>query len=517
MGIRRAGILLHVTSLPGPYGIGDFGGAAYRFVDFLRRAGQSIWQILPLGPTGYGDSPYQSFSAFAGNPLLISPEHLLRDGLLTETDLTDASGLATEQFPTERFPADRVDFERVTPWRMALLERAFARFSADAPGDWRAEFNRFRASEARWLDDYTLYMALKESYPPGVWTDWAAGDRQRQPAALQARRQELAGRIELHAFAQFLFFRQWRELKQYANRQGVLVMGDIPIFVAHDSADVWAAQELFSLDAQGRPTLIAGVPPDYFCATGQRWGNPLYRWDRLAEQDYRWWTERLAAAMRTLDLIRIDHFRGFEAYWEIPASAPTAMTGRWVAGPGDDLFRAMTARLGPLPLIAEDLGVITPAVEALRDRLELPGMRVLQFAFGEDPKANDYQPHNYPRHCLVYTGTHDNDTSVGWHHSQAGEGTTRTADEIAAERDLALRYLHSDGREVHWDMIRAAHASVADVAIVPMQDVLGLGSEARMNMPGSSTGNWRWRMPAQPPRDLELRLAEMTGLYGRQV
>jgi 4-alpha-glucanotransferase len=508
MGIRRAGILLHVTSLAGPYGIGDLGSAATRFVDFLRRTGQTIWQVLPLGPTGFGDSPYQCFSAFAGNPLLISPELLLADGLLRAEDLE----------PVPAFATDHVEFEKVIPWRTGLLNQAFRRFQSGPANVWRAEFTQFRAREAEWLDDFALFMALKEHYPPGAWTAWTPEDRHREVAALRSRRLELAERVDFHAFAQFLFFRQWRDLKEYANRQGVLILGDVPIFVSHDSADVWADQELFSLDAAGQPTLIAGVPPDYFCATGQRWGNPLYRWDRMAQQEYAWWTRRLASALRMLDLLRIDHFRGFESYWEVPAGADTAIPGRWVPGPGEALFRAVESRLGPLPLIAEDLGVITPAVEALRDRLELPGMRVLQFAFGDDPKADDYKPHNYPSNCVVYTGTHDNDTILGWYRSQAGAGTTRTAEQIHAERDLALRYLNSDGGEIHWDMIRAAWASVAETAIVPMQDILGLGSEARMNQPGSGAGNWRWRMAVDGPgEDAENRLAELTRLYGRSA
>lgn len=503
---RRAGILLHITSLPGRFGIGDLGDEAYRFVDFLSRSGQSIWQILPLGPTGYGDSPYQSFSAFAGNPLLISPERLVADGLLSELDL--ANGPA--------FRADRVDFETVAPWRTALLRKACLHSTTRGNAALRSEFEKFCSASAGWLDDYALFMALKNEHPSGAWPLWELGLRQRDSRVLAACRKRLEPQIVVQQFEQFLFDRQWRELKQYAHERGVLILGDVPIFVSHDSADVWSHQELFCLDADGNPSVVAGVPPDYFSEMGQRWGNPLYRWDALADSSFDWWIRRMESAFRAVDLVRIDHFRGFEAYWEIPADSPTAATGRWVAGPGAALFRALEARLGRLPILAEDLGVITPPVEELRDSLSLPGMRVLQFAFGDDPKATDYKPHHYPRHTVVYTGTHDNDTTVGWFRAQAGQGTTRTHDQVAAERDFALRYLDSDGTEIHWDLIRAAWASVANTAMAPMQDLLGLGTEARMNLPGSATGNWRWRLaPDLLTEEVERRLAELTSIYDR--
>lgn len=506
MRLRKSGILLHVTSLPGALGIGDLGPAAYEFVDFLARCRQAIWQVLPLGPTGYGDSPYQSFSAFGGNPLLISPERLFDEGLLSADELDAAPA----------FPTDRVEFETVPAWRTGLLHKAFQRFTATTTPGFNEAFEKFCRTEAAWLDDFALFMAIKERQPAGDWTSWDAELCRRQPEALQLVQRELAEAMRFHRFTQFLFRRQWSELRKYANERGVLILGDVPIFVAHDSADVWANQSLFQLDEAGRATAVAGVPPDYFCATGQRWGNPLYRWDRMAATGYAWWTARMAAALATVDLVRLDHFRGFEANWEIPADRETAIAGRWATGPGLALFHAMSERLGPLQVIAEDLGVITPQVERLRDDLGYPGMRILQFAFGEDPKAVDYQPHSYVRNCVTYTGTHDNDTAVGWFRSQAGEGTTRTAEQIDAERDFALRYLHTGGTEIHWDLIRAAWSSVADTALAPMQDLLGLGSEARMNRPGSESGNWRWRLaPDAITADIERRLREMSEVYGR--
>jgi 4-alpha-glucanotransferase len=504
---RVSGVLCHITSLPGKFGCGDLGPAADEFLGFLERTGQSRWQVLPLGPTGYGNSPYQCYSAFAGNPLLISLERLAEAGLLTATDLA--------RFPASSDPA-KVDFELVGPAHYALLNEAANHFHQRATAKMKAEFAAFCHLEAAWLDDYALFMALKEAHGGVAWIEWEPALVRREPAALAAAKKKLAAACERQAIIQFLFFSQWQSLRERCHAAGVLIVGDAPIFVSHDSADVWSHPDLFFLDEAGLPTVVAGVPPDYFSATGQRWGNPLYRWDKMQRTGFAWWRQRMKAALQLFDFVRLDHFRGFEAYWEIPASDPTAIRGRWVPGPGRALFDALKEELGGLPLYAEDLGLITPPVEALRDELQLPGMRVLQFAFGDDAKAADYRPHNYPRHCVVYTGTHDNDTTVGWFRSEAGEGTTRDEEQIARERDFALRYIGTDGREIHWDMIRLALASVADTAIIPLQDLLGLGTSARMNLPGTGVGNWTWRMtPGALTKEIEERLADMTRIYDR--
>ena len=504
---RVAGVLCHITSLPGKFGCGDLGPAAEDFVQFLARTGQSRWQVLPLGPTGYGDSPYQCYSAFAGNPLLISLEKLVEIGLLTATDLVG--------FPKSA-DAAQVDFDPVRAAHDALLRKACTKFAASSSTPLHVAFENFCQAEADWLDEYALFMAIKESQGGGSWTDWDPPLGGREPLAIANAKTKLKKQIEEQKIIQFLFTSQWQALRERSHAAGILIVGDAPIFVSHDSADVWANPELFELDKLGQPTVVAGVPPDYFSATGQRWGNPLYRWDRMRETGYRWWRRRMASALKMFDFVRLDHFRGFEAYWEIPASSPTAVGGRWAPGPGRDLFEAIRQELGGLPIYAEDLGLITPPVEALRDELNLPGMRVLQFAFGDDAKSLDYRPHNYPRDCVCYTGTHDNDTTVGWFRSEAGEGTTRDEDQVSRERNFALRYLGSDGTQIHWDMIRAALGSVADTAIIPLQDLLGLPSSARMNQPGTGTGNWRWRMKvgAITP-EIEKRLADMTKIYDR--
>ncbi|MBX3443955.1 MAG: 4-alpha-glucanotransferase [Planctomyces sp.] len=501
---RRSGLLLHVSSLPGRFGIGDLGPDALRWIEQLARARQSVWQILPLGPTGYGDSPYQCFSAFAGNPLFISPERLIEDGLLPDSVLKDA----------RRFKPGPVDFERVTPWRMARLREAFAAFSSKRPRKLTGEFDEFRQQSDKWLGDYALFMALRDRWPDRSWTDWPEELRSRGPEALHAARREFSEGVGFHEFCQFLFLRQWTAVREAAQARSISIMGDVPIFVSHESSDVWANQSQFELDARGRPIHVAGVPPDYFSETGQRWGNPLYRWDRMEADGFRWWIDRLAGSLTLVDFIRLDHFRGFEAYWEIPAAAPTAATGRWVPGPREKLFRVLRDTLGELPLIAEDLGVITPAVEQLRDDFQLPGMRVLQFAFSGDNEV--HRPHRYVANSVAYTGTHDNDTTWGWFHAEPGKSTTQSAREVAAERRFAQRYFNSDGSEIHWTLIRAVWQSVADLAIAPVQDVLGLGSEARMNLPGTGTGNWRWRLrPGQLKADAMQRLADLTGLYDR--
>jgi 4-alpha-glucanotransferase len=502
---RQSGILLHPTSLPGRFGIGDLGAEAYRFVDFLAAAGQGIWQVLPLGPTGYGDSPYQCFSAFAGNPLLISPEALLEEGWLEPADLDAAPHL----------PAHEVDYGAVIAFKQALLTRAWERFKARADDAQRRDFAAFCAAHATWLEDFALFMTVKEAHSGVVWTQWEKDIAAREAAAMARWRQDSANAIEARKFAQHLFFKQWAKLRDYCHARGVKIMGDIPIFVAHDSADVWAHRELFQLNDDGTPTVVAGVPPDYFSATGQLWGNPLYRWDVLAASEYAWWIERFHAILALVDLVRLDHFRGFESYWEIPGGEPTAVKGRWVKGPGAPLFEALRNAMGVLPIVAENLGVITPEVEALRESFGLPGMAILQFAFGADAQGGTFQPHNYVRDLVVYTGTHDNDTVVGWWTGGVGD-STRLAEDVREEHEFARKYLATDGHEMHWVMIRAILASVADTAIAPLQDVLGLGSDARMNLPGRPSGNWQWRFTAEALTEaIRERLLDLTMTYGR--
>ena len=507
---RCSGILLHPTSLPGRLGIGDLGPEAYRFADFLAGAGQRIWQVLPLGPTGYGDSPYQCFSAFAGNPLLVGLEKLVTEGDLSPCDLTD-------DLPA--FPDHQVDFGWVVRHRLPLLQRAARNFFARASARRREDFQMFCRQNAPWLDNFALFMALKEAHGgEAVWNKWEGDIAARQPKALARWEAVLSEPINTQKYVQYQFFKQWSELKAYCHDRGIQMMGDIPIFVAHDSADVWAQPELFHLDADGNPSAQAGVPPDYFSATGQLWGNPLYRWGVMAETGYAWWIERFRSTLRLVDIVRLDHFRGFEAYWEVPGSDRTAINGRWVKAPGGQLLEAVQKTLGDLPIVAETLGVITPEVQALRDRFGFPGMGILQFAFGTDPQAPEFKPHNYSRHFVVYTGTHDNDTMIGWWTSSGVGDSTRTAENIRAERDFALQYLGTDGREMNWVFIRTILASVADTAIIPLQDVLGLDSRARMNLPGTSSGNWRWRFTADRlTPEIGQRLRELTVTYDRAL
>jgi 4-alpha-glucanotransferase len=505
-GSRVSGILLHPTSLPGPFGIGDLGAGAYQFVRFLQEGCQHVWQMLPLGPTGYGNSPYQTYSAFAGNPLLLSLETLQAEGWLSASDLMKAPP----------FPSNRVEYDAVRDFKQCMLWKAFETFQRTAGRSQLDELAAFSQRQAEWLDDYTLFMALRETYAGASWTDWEHNSARREPAAMEGWRKKLSSRVQFHAFLQYQFFRQWQSLKAECHQHGIRLFGDVPIFIAHDSADVWAHPELFYLDAAGNPTVVAGVPPDYFSRTGQRWGNPLYRWDVMAASGYAWWIQRLRTMREMVDIIRLDHFRGFEAYWEVPAAEDTAINGRWVEGPGAAFFEVLHQALGELPVVAEDLGLITPEVRALRDRFRLPGMRVLQFGFGGDPRTNEHCPHNYPRNCVVYTGTHDNNTSLGWWHEVEQPEHAAGLEHMQAERLAALKYMASDGREVHWDMIRLALASVGTVAIVPLQDVLGLGQEARMNYPGKPEGNWQWRYAADLLTDaLAGRLRELTEIYGR--
>lgn len=506
---RASGILLHPTSLPGGVGIGDLGQAAYDFVDFLEETGQSLWQVLPLGPTGYGDSPYQCFSAFAGNPLLVSLDPLMESGFLTQSDLDSISGLSVEA----------VDFGAVIETKARLLTKAHAGFIDLADEDTKADYLKFTEQAAWWLEDYATFRAIKDAHDGQEWTKWESYLRDREDKALHFFRENHAVEISRHKFWQYLFFKQWMALAAYANKKGVRIIGDIPIFVAHDSADVWANPQLFYLDKEGNPTSIAGVPPDYFSETGQLWGNPLYRWELMAKDGYQWWIKRIRAALSLVDIVRLDHFRGFEKYWAVPATETTAVNGKWELGPGADLFnaikKAFADETGELPIIAEDLGLITPAVDALREQFNFPGMRVLQFSFGTDPDADKLKPYSFVRNSVVYTGTHDNDTTLGWFSMQddrpAADGATKLT-----EQQFAIKYLGSNGKELNWDFIRLALASVADTAIIPLQDVLGCGSESRMNTPARESGNWSWRFHAeQLTPELRQRLADLTDIYGR--
>lgn len=491
---RASGILLHPTSLPGPYGIGDLGPEAYAWVDFLVKTGCSYWQVLPLGPTGYGDSPYQCFSAFAGNPYLVSPDLLLEEDLLDEDDLADMPD----------FPVDEVDYGTLIPWKINLLDRAYTRFKRNPPDTLPEKFQAFAEENKNWLLDYALFMALKDAHEGQPWPSWEPDLRSRQPEALEEARREQADNVLRHMFRQFIFFQQWMALKAYANQSGIQIIGDIPIFVAHDSAEVWARPDLFYMDEQGQPTVVAGVPPDYFSPTGQLWGNPLYRWEAHAATGYQWWIQRLQAVFELVDLVRLDHFRGFSGYWEIPADEETAENGRWKPGPGRAFFTAVKKTFGELPIIAEDLGEITDDVIALRKSFELPGMKILVFAFDDDAN-NDFLPHNYSSDFVVYTGTHDNDTVLGWY---------QRVDE--KERDFTRRYLARSGKDIAWDLIRLGWSSVASIAITQMQDVLELDNQARMNYPSRPSGNWQWRMLPDAIKDWHVsRLAELNVLYGR--
>ena len=497
---RSSGILLHPTSLSGPYGIGDLGPSAYQFLDFLEAAGQSLWQVLPLGPTGYGDSPYQCFSAFAGNPLLISLDVLHDDGLLDSNDLDQA----------KRPVSPTVDFPAVIAAKSRALDHAAARFKATP------EFEEFCRRRQSWLEDFTLFMALKEEFGMAAWQDWPAPLRARDSKALGEFREARAARIHAHTFFQYAFFTQWTRLRADANRRRIRLMGDIPIYAAGDSSDVWARPRLWLLREDGHPAQMAGVPPDYFSATGQLWGNPIYDWNAHAASNYAWWIDRFRAAFQVFDLVRLDHFRGFQAYWQVPYGETTARNGAWITGPGVDLFEAAERALGPLPLVAENLGVITPEVEAIRHRFHFPGMSVLQFAFGKDQQSSDFRPHNFPRDLVAYSGTHDNDTTIGWWTSSGAGDSTRTADDVATERAFALAYLAVDGSEMNWSFIRTLMASVANTVIFPVQDLLGLGSEARMNTPATLGRNWKFRLlPGQLVDGIAARLRQFAEIYDR--
>ena len=491
---RNSGILLHPSSFPGPYGIGDLGPEAYRWVDFLKNSGTRYWQILPLGPTGYGDSPYQCFSAFAGNPLLVSPEILLDEGLLEQKDFRKKP----------RFSKGKIDFGPTIIWKNQILERAFHHFLSKKFEILQSEFQAFLETEKAWLDDYALFMAIKESQNGAPWITWEADLKSRNKKSLKAFQATHSQDITRHKFNQYLFFKQWNSLRAYVNAKGIQIIGDMPFVIAMDSADAWTHPELFLMDADLKPTMVAGVPPDYFSATGQLWGNPLYKWPVHQKQGFSWWLERLSAVLKLVDLVRLDHFRGFAAAWHVPFGNETAIQGQWIPGPAKELFTAFKKKFGKLPIIAEDLGVITEDVKALRDGFGLPGMKILQFGFTGDPD-DDFLPHNYPVNCFAYTGSHDNNTAQGWY-DQASAG----------EKAWCRKYLNAPNGSIAWPMMRALWASVAMNVVAPMQDLLSLGAEARMNLPGSQSGNWSWRMAATDLNpELAKKLKDLNFTYAR--
>ena len=494
MNERASGILLHPTSLPGDYGIGTLGKTALNFIDFLVRAKQQYWQILPLGPTGFGDSPYQCYSAHAGNPNLIDLGLLINSHLLSSEDLASLP----------RFDEGQVDYEMVQKARLPLLYKAYRAFISHAADLEKLAYRNFLKSHSSWLNDYALFRAIKEEAGHLPWYQWKKELKTRNHETLKAAETRLAEKTDFHKFLQFIFFKQWMSVKEYAKKHKITIIGDIPLYISMDSSDAWANPVAFEFDEELMPVRVGGVPPDYFSETGQLWGNPLFRWDYMKNTNYIWWMDRIRTNLTLYDIIRIDHFRGFAAYWAVPYTEKTAINGAWVPGPGKEFFEALKKEFGKLPIIAEDLGVITPDVEDLRDSFGFPGMKILEFAF-DSSEANDYIPYNYTRNCIVYTGTHDNDTVAGWFRL-----TSET------DRKQVLDYLHSDGRDIHWDFVRLAWASVANTAIVPMQDLLGLGSEARMNLPGTVGGNWNWRAkPGDFTNELADALADLTKLYGR--
>lgn len=493
---RASGILLHPTCFPSRFGIGDLGQEAYRFIDFLYDSYQQWWQVLPLGPTGYGNSPYLAYSALAGNPLLISPEKLQEEGLLSEADLSNL----------EELPDERVDYDLVVQTKMPLLKKASDKFQEQTSAQRQEEFQHFCTSHAYWLDDYALFMAIKEDQDGASWHTWPEAIAKRQPEAIEEWTSRLGGAIAYHKFLQFEFFRQWKELKNYANERGIKIFGDIPIYVAHDSADVWAHPEIFRLNEEtGEAALMAGVPPDYFSETGQLWGNPVYNWEQLEKTDFKWWVQRFQGMLDYVDIMRIDHFRGFESYWAVPQGETTAINGQWIEAPGEAFFKLLGEKLGKLPIVAEDLGIITPAVEALRDKFEFPGMKIIHFAFDSE-RDNPYLPYNYSPNSIVYTGTHDNNTTVGWYEGRTPEEQMRVSEYLGC--------VESEG--IHWSLIRLALGSVSNQAIFPLQDLLGLGGEAKMNTPSQAEGNWSWRYRSGDiDSSLSDRLKHLTYLYGR--
>jgi 4-alpha-glucanotransferase len=502
---RASGILLHPTSLPSVYGVGDLGDEAYEFIDFLVKSGQTYWQVLPLGQTGYGDSPYQCFSAFAGNIYLISPAKLREDGFLSKEDLRSAPD----------FSEGKVNFGAMIDFKLPILKKAFENFRRSDNGEIADSFRLFCQFNAFWLEDYALFRAIKLAQDQKSWQEWDADLKLRKPAALEKARRDLDDEVFAQKFYQFAFFKQWDALKKYANEAGVRIVGDVPIFVALDSCDVWCSPSQFKLNEDGSPRVVAGVPPDYFSKTGQLWGNPIYNWDNMRGDGFAWWISRVRFTLKMVDIVRVDHFRGFAASWEVPGGDETAERGEWVNVPGMELFETLKHSIGDLPFWAEDLGVITPDVEELRDSFGFPGMRILQFAFGGDAKNLDL-PHNYIQNSVAFTGTHDNDTTQGWFNSEAGKGSGRDAEQIEKERRFCLDYLDTDGAEIHWDFVRAVWGSVAQTAIAPMQDLLGLGNAARMNLPASTSGNWSWQAKRGDFSDeIAERLKRLTEIYGR--
>lgn len=493
---RASGILMHVSSLPKAPGIGDLGRVSEQFIDFLAESGQLYWQILPLGPTGYGDSPYQCFSAFAGNPLLISPERLIEDGFLLDQSFDHLNGDDPE----------RVDYGRVVVGKQQMLQESYAYFNQNATEDQLADFTQFCAEKSAWLDDFALFMAIKTEREQRAWWEWADDLKLRNAEALAAARARLADTLRYFQYQQWLFFRQWERVKAYAGQKGIQIIGDLPIFVARDSAEAWAKTELFYFDENANPTIVAGVPPDYFSETGQLWGNPLYRWDRMAEDGYAWWIDRFKALLELVDILRIDHFRGFAEYWAVPGGDDTAINGQWEIGPRKALFEAVLAALGKLPIMAEDLGFITPTVLELRDHFGFPGMKILQFSFTKDGEEAPTLPHHFPKNSVCYTGTHDNNTTVGWFLADASEEAKQTA----------LEYAHTDGSNIAWDLIGIAWHCPSDTVLAPVQDLLSLGEYARMNFPGKSGGNWQWRaLPESLTPTLSQQLLALTVHTGR--
>ncbi len=493
---RSAGVLLHPTSLPTKYGIGDLGHDAYKFLDFMENAGQTLWQVFPLGPTGYGDSPYQCFSAFAGNPLLVSPDLLKEDDLLSDDDLNNVG----------EFDPHNIDYGNVINWKKDLLRKAYDNFENNSTVQ-KDEFNTFCDNNKEWLDDFALFMSCKDHFGGKVWAEWDDEIAFRKEDAVERWTEKLKNDVEYHKFVQYIFNKQWKSVERYAHSKGIKIIGDLPIFIAYDSSDLWANREQFTVNAEGKLDTVAGVPPDYFSETGQLWGNPLYKWDVMEKDNFKWWTQRFSKMFELVDIVRVDHFRGFEAYYSIPGDADTAMHGEWIKAPGEKLFNTIREKLGGLPIIAEDLGIITKKVEELRDQFEFPGIKILQFAFGEGQEEK-FLPHNHPRNCVVHTGSHDNDTTRGFFEKEKENGS--------GIYEWAQEYLNYYGEDMTFACIKAAYASVANIVVIPMQDMLNLGTEARMNFPGKLGGNWTWRFTwDQITDELVQSYKRMTEMYER--